>query len=159
MTQTATIDRLSTIFERELSQPDMTYIDALRERWREPAIQAGFFPLAGTIKVSELPRKFIIHPLEYWSLERVSLRELERFAVPQEAREKLNRASGSGMPVKWLLWAEQHVTPPEIKYHQETIYKVKKVYQPKPYDPALIALLKGGEDIGIPYVVHCWLHA
>jgi hypothetical protein len=138
----------------------MTYIEALRERWQEPAIQAGFFPLAGTIKVSELPRKFIIHPLEYWSLERVSLRELERFAVPPEAREKFNRASELGMPVKWLLWAEQHITPPEIKYHQKTIYKVKKVYEPrKYYDPALIALLKGGEDTGIPYVVHCWLHA
>jgi hypothetical protein len=157
LTQTATIEQLSALFERELSMiEDTTYIDALRGRWAEPAIRAGLLPLAGIVNVTELPRKYPIHPLEYWEVERVNLREPGRFAVPQEAREKLSRASKADMPVKWLLWAEQHVTPPEIEYRQETIYTVKKVY--RKFDPALIALLKCGEEIGIPYLVHCWLH-
>ncbi len=156
MTQTTTIEQLSPLFERDLpTAADITYIDALRNRWKKPAIRAGFFPLAGIVKVSDLPHKYVVHPLEYWHVERISMHELSRFAIPLEAREKLNRAYAAEMPVKWLLWAEQHVTPPQIEYRQETIYVEKKI---RKLDPALIALLKGGDDIGIPYVVHCWLH-
>lgn len=126
----------------------------LAARNAQPVAQAGFLPLAGVVKVSELPRKYVIHPLEYWRVERISLQDLKRFAVPVAAREKLNRAYALEVPVKWLLWAEQYVTPPKIEYRQKTIYVERQCY-----DPALIALLKGGDDIGVPYVVHCWLHA
>ncbi len=152
MTQVAPIEQLSHIFEQKLpTAPDASYIDALCARWQVPAIQAGFLPLAGVVNVSELPRTYTIHPLEYWHIERISMRELHRFAVPQVACEKLNRAYEASMPVKWLLWAEQHVTPPEVEYRRKTKIRIYS-------DPALIALIKGGNDIGIPYLVHCWLH-
>lgn len=158
MTQAGTMELLSTLFEQDHPTAiDTTYIDALRKRWHEPANQAGLLPLAGLVRPGEFPRTYPIHPLEYWSVERVSLDELRRFAVPQAVREKLSRAYVSGMPIKWLLWAEQQVTPPNVVYHQETIYVEKKVY--KRLDPALIALIKGGDEIGIPYLVHCWFHA
>jgi hypothetical protein len=154
----ATAERLSTLFQQALpATTDRTYIDTIRQRWEAPALQAGFLPLAGTITVGELPSTYRVHPLEYWHIERVSLHELSRFSVPSEAREKLDRAYALGVPVKWLLWAEQHVTSPKITYRQETIYVVKEVVIRR-YDPALIALIKGGNDMGIPYLVHCWLH-
>ena len=155
MTQTTTIEQLDRLFEQKLSAiSDVSYIDALRTRWQAPATQAGFLPLAGLVKVSDLPRTYTIHPLEYWRVERVNMRELHRFAVPPAAKEKLDRAYAAGIPVKWLLWAEQYVTPPKIEYRQETIYVTRELF-----DPALIALIESGKDIGIPYLVHCWLHA
>src|SRR5579884_2914298 len=138
LTQTTTIDQLARLFEQTsptiLDAPDVSYADALRRQWQEPAIKAGLLPLAGLFNVCELPRTYIIHPLEYWRVERVSVRESQRFAVPPEAREKLDQAYAAGMPVKWLLWAEQHITPPKIEYRQETVY-VTKLYS----DPVLIA--------------------
>ena len=157
LTQATTIDQLARLFEQTpptiLDAQDVSYADALRGRWQKSAIKAGLLPLAGLINVCELPRTYTIHPLEYWRVERVSVHESQRFAVPLEAREKLDQAYAAGMPVKWLLWAEQHVTPPKIEYRQETVYITR------PYsDPALIALIKVGNDVGIPYLVHCWLH-
>ncbi len=156
--QTAINEQLSALFQREAQAvADYSYLDALRQQWKGPAIQAGFFPLGGIVTISMLPRDYRIHPLEYWRVERVSRHELNRFAVPAEAHEKLACAYTLGVPVKWLLWAEQYVTPPEVKYHQETVYVDK--YKYRHYDPALIAVLRAGDDVGIPYLVHCWLHS
>jgi hypothetical protein len=156
LTQTTTVDLLARLFEQTpATLPgalDVSYIGALRRRWQEPATEAGLLPLAGLVNVLELPRTYTIHPLEYWRVERVSARESQRFAVPAEARAKLNQAYAAGVPVKWLLWAEQHVTPPKTEYRQKTVYV--RWYP----DPALIALIKAGNDVGIPYLVHCWLH-
>lgn len=157
MTQTTTIDQFTRLFEQtspmNLDTPDVSYTDALRQRWQEPAIEAGLLPLAGLVYLCELPRTYTIHPLEYWRVERVSMRQLHRFAVPPEAHEKLDQAYAVGVPMKWLLWAEQHVTPPKTEYRQETIYVTNTNT-----DPALIALIKAGNGIGIPFLVHCWLH-
>ncbi|HLZ58354.1 MAG TPA: hypothetical protein VKR06_15555 [Ktedonosporobacter sp.] len=157
MAQTTTIDQLTRLFEQttptNLDAPDASYADALRRRWQESAREAGLLPLAGLVNVCEMPRTYTIHPLEYWRVERVNMREAHRFAVPPAAHEKLEQAYAAGVPVKWLLWAEQHVTPPKIEYRQKTVY-VTKVYS----DPALIALIQAGNDVGIPYLVHGWLH-
>jgi hypothetical protein len=160
LTQTTTIDQLARLFEKTsstiLDAPDVSYADALRRRWQMPAVEAGLLALAGLVEVGDLPRTYTIHPLEYWRVERVSKREAQRFALPSEAREKLDRAYAAGIPMKWLLWAEQHITPPKVEYRQETVYVTRSFAGSS--DPALIALIEAGNDVGIPYLVHCWLH-
>lgn len=161
MTQTTTLERLTHLFECETATvSDVSYIDALRQRWDERAIVLDLLPLAGIVNVNEFPRTFSIHPLESWTVERVSMREVQRFAIPRGAQVKLNTAYAMGMPLKWLLWAEQHVTAPEIEYRQETVYVAGPLNtRPRVHlDPALIALIKAGDGVGIPYLVHCWLH-
>ncbi len=159
MTQTITSDSLARLFEQTspttFDASDVSYIDALRQRWATPTAKAGLLPLSGLVNVRDLPRRYTIHPLEYWHVERISVSKVQRFAIPAEAQEKLELARIAEVPVKWLLWAEQHVTPSKVEYKQETIYITRKVYT----DPILIALIEAGHDVGIPYLVHCWLHA
>ena len=159
LTQTTPSDQLARLFEQTLpttlDASDISYIDALRQRWSALTAEAGLLALSGLVNVRDLPRRYTIHPLEYWHVERISVGEVHRFAVPPEAQEKLELACIAEIPVKWLLWAEQHVTPPKVEYRQETIYITRKVYS----DPILIALIEAGHDVGIPYLVHCWLHA
>jgi len=154
---------LSVLFDRGTT-PDISYVDALRNYWTPICAVADIKPMSGIQRLSDLPRKQVIHPLEYWSIRLVSTDEV--ITSHPIVDDCLTKAEQLGIPFAWYLYIEQHITPPQIVVLKpETVYETEEVVryyipkpEPKPYDPALIGLIQAGEDIGVPFFIGYWLH-
>lgn len=150
---------LRTLFERETTTGlDLSYIDSLKRRYYRQIKRLDIEPLAGVINLREFPKKYPIHPGEYWEVTRLQRRDNLQPA-PVEVKKRLQIARDLRIPFEWFLWVEQYTTPPVIRYlPQETKYIVKdRIVRFRP-DPALIGLIRCGKDMGIPYLIGCWKH-
>jgi hypothetical protein len=121
------------------------------KRQNEERIQEAELELLGDgiFKVTDYPRKNVIHDNEYWVATRVKPDDL--IQGPEDIRRKLKKAYELGIPFEWFILLDQHITPPKVRY-------IKKKPDRFRFDPILIGLIKCGEETGIPYLIGVWDH-
>jgi hypothetical protein len=103
----------------------------------------------GIFKVTDFPKRNVIHPNEYWEATRVKTVDL--IQGPEDIRRKLKNAYELGIQFEWFILLDQHITPPKVRYIKEKREKFR-------FDPILIGLIKCEEDKGIPYLIGIWDH-